>query len=226
MMSVSLSAVQNLGWSHSNLTGLQGRVMIKTNHKVEGAYLHRLTDEAAQNVLEKIGYAQEEIATQLQTLDVYVFSLISFGGVPYIVADRTAKKTELTAGFWKEQLIGHGNRKEFNLYFEMEKGAKIKGFAGKLERYYSVPEEGNKEFHPLRKKHSSQLIPLEVSFDKRKEDMSSLNRKSRDRRLSEEEREEAKRQLNALKNSVDPTIELEKTYEEIVKPYLLQEIQL
>lgn len=224
-MSVSLSAVQNLGWSHKNLTGLQGREMVKTNHKVEGAYLHRLTDEAAQNVLEKIGYAQEEIATQLQTLDVYVFSLISFGGVPYIVADRTAKKTELTAGLWKEQLIGH-NRKTFNLYFEMEKGTKIKGSADKLERYYLVPEEGNKEFHPLRKKHSSQLIPLEVSFNKRKEDMSSLNRKSRDRRLSEEEREEAKRQLNTLKNSVDPTTELEKTYEEIVKPYLLQEIQL
>lgn len=226
MMSVNLSTVQNLGWSHKNLTGLHGREMIKTNHKVEGAYLHRLTVEAAQNVLEKIGYAQEEIATQLQTLDVYVFSLTSLGGVPYIVADRTAQKTELTAGLWKEQLVGHGNRKEFNLYFEMEKGAKIKGFVDKLERYYSVPEEGNKEFHPLRKKHSSQLIPLEMSFDKRKEDMSSLNHKSRDRRLSEEEREEAKRQLNTLKNSVGPTIELEKTYEEIVKPYLLQEIQL
>lgn len=214
---------QNIGWSSENLTGLEGAAMSRSYFKVNAGELRRLTNEAARGVFEKKGYSPETVEILLKERDVYDYTLLSYGGVPYLIAQFTAKIAFITAGLWKEQLTGEEFKKEYHLYFELPKGTKVKGSVRRLEQYEPMSDQDPNRQHPMRLKYA--IGAIEEQYYQLKARMPQVDLIFSNGYIDDVLREKVNISMEALLRFIELSVNLEKTYTEILEPFLLEEIK-
>jgi hypothetical protein len=123
-----------LGWSHA-LVGTENKSQrVRTNFR--GPQPWQVTNEMASAVFARLGEKPTEIPFNLSVMDVYVFTLRSKGGKPYVVTKHFPDSTipvRVFAGVYENpQTVPAENVRSrvYHLYFAMAKGTKVIGIVG------------------------------------------------------------------------------------------------